>query len=220
MDFGAIPPAAGSLELALLMCSLSMLVAAWMKPWRGLLEKSQRQHLLYGSGVSLVLLWTMSFSVVPGVELHLLGMTAVVLMFGWALAIVLGGLASLAMLMLGTWAPETVGANMLLTTLVPVAVTQALLVAANRLRRPNLFVYLLGVGFAGGALSLLASFWCGSLFSEPGLDHAVVLLMIFPEGFFNGTIITAMAVFAPGLLRTYDEARYLGYEQKQGVKPE
>ena len=42
------------------------------------------------------------------------------------------------------------------------------------------------------------------------LDHAVVLLVTFPEGFLNGTLISAFAVFYPDMVKTYDDVRYLG----------
>ncbi len=36
------------------------------------------------------------------------------------------------------------------------------------------------------------------------------MLILFPEGFINGAVVSALAVFAPELLRSYDDERYLG----------
>lgn len=39
-----------------------------------------------------------------------------------------------------------------------------------------------------------------------------VCLMMFPEGFLNGMIVTTLTVFYPGLVKTFDDSYYLGDE--------
>ena len=45
---------------------------------------------------------------------------------------------------------------------------------------------------------------------EAGFFWSLVLLLAFPEGFLAGTIVTALTVFYPQIMRTYDDDRYLG----------
>ena len=40
--------------------------------------------------------------------------------------------------------------------------------------------------------------------------HPLVLLLTFPEGFLNGAVISALTVFYPDIVKTYDDVRYLG----------
>jgi uncharacterized membrane protein len=151
----------------------------------------------------------MAIELPDGTRVHLLGMTTVTLLFGWRLAVLLGAMAGLLLVLFGQWNPAAWPLSLWLTTLLPVAVTSAMLAAVDCLRRTNIFVYMLGVGFGGGMLSLLAALLLGAVISGRWLDHAAALLLVFPEGFLDGTIVTALAVFRPQLLRSYDDARYL-----------
>ena len=200
----------GSLTLLFALVGGAVLLWAVVRaPWRALIAMPSRQHAFLASLLAVALLWTLQVELPGGATLHLLGMTTVTLMFGWELAVVLGALAGLALAVAGTWSFAALPVNFALVALVPVATTMALLAAANALRRTNLFVYMLGLGFAGGGLALGASLALGAWLTGTDLDHAVVLLMVFPEGFINGTVVSAMAVFLPGLLRTYDDTKYL-----------
>lgn len=195
---------------ATVLAGLPLLVALWRAPWRSLAARSERQHAFYLSLLLLPLLWVGSLEVGRGVSVHLLGLTPLVLIFGWQLAIVLGALAAVALGAFGTWPWTTLPTQFLLAVLVPVAVTQGMLWLADRLSRTNLFVYLLGVGFLGGALSMTAYLLLDAWWNDWSADHALVLLLAFPEGFLAGTIVTALAVFYPQIMRTYDDDRYLG----------
>jgi uncharacterized membrane protein len=193
-----------------LLAVLPLLFAAWRAPWRSLVARSERQHAFYLALLLLPFLWMGAVEVGRGVNVHLLGITPLVLIFGWQLAVVQGALAALILGVLGTWPWASLATQFTLAVLVPVAVTQALLLAANRLPRTNLFVYLLGVGFLGGALSMTAYLLLDAQWNDWSADHALVLLLAFPEGFLAGTIVTALTVFYPQIMRTYDDDRYLG----------
>ena len=179
-------------------------------PWRALVRRQARHHAFFAALLLLPLLWLGSMRVSEGVEVHLLGMTAVCLVFGWQLALVLGAAAVLALGIGAHWSWASLPFHFLLAAAVPVAVTQALLAAADRLPRTNLFVYLLGVGFLGGVLSMVASLLLDARLQGWEADHAMVLLIAFPEGFIGGSVVTALTVFYPSIMRTYDDDRYLG----------
>ncbi len=210
MNLGQLTPEPATFWFCLALYLTSLLLAIASAPWRQLLTHRERQSALGLAIATLPMLWSMSPGLPGGVGFQLLGMTTVSLIFGWQLAIVTGSIAGLVLLIVGTWQPGALPVNLALVVLVPVSVTMAVLAGANLLRRTNLFVYMLGVGFFGSMLALLASLWVGTLLLEPDLDHALVLLLTFPEGFLNGTLISALTVFYPDIVRTYDDVRYLG----------
>ncbi|MEE4172894.1 MAG: energy-coupling factor ABC transporter permease [Xanthomonadales bacterium] len=202
-------PAAWSWTTALLALP-PLLVALRRAPWRSLIARAERQHAFYLSLLLLPLVWVGSLEVTRGASVHLLGITPLVLIFGWQLAVVLGALAAVVLGAFGAWAWVSLPPQFILSVLVPVAVTQGMLMAADRLPRTNLFVYLLGVGFLGGALSMTVYLLLDASWNDWSADHALVLLLAFPEGFLAGTIVTALTVFYPQIMRTYDDDRYLG----------
>ncbi len=211
------PGALSGVTLALAVVPL--LVALWRAPWRSLLARSERQHAFYLSLLLLPLLWSGSVEVSRGVTVHLLGLTPLVLIFGWQLAVVLGALAAVILAMFGASPWSTLATSFILAVLVPVAVTQGMLQLADRLPRTNLFVYLLGVGFLGGALSMTAYLLLDAWWNAWSADHALVLLLAFPEGFLAGMIVTALTVFYPQIMKTYDDDRYLGPPDGGGSDP-
>ncbi len=210
MNLGVISPDPAMMRMALLLLVPLLLVALVRAPWR---DMSARQERMTAFGVSVVvlpLLWSMSPELQGGMKLHLLGMTAVTLVFGWELALFAGCLAGLVMAVVGTWPLPALPFNLLLTVAVPVLVSAGVLAWANRLKRTNLFVYMLGVGFFGSMMAMGASLFIGNWLLDARLDHPLVMLLTFPEGFINGTVISALAVFYPELVRTYDDVKYLG----------
>lgn len=200
-----------NLPLPLLaVAALALLAALWRAPWSALLQRSERQHAFFLTLLLLPILWAGSMEVTRGISVHLLGLTPIVLIFGWELALVLGTLAALVLGFVGHWPWAMLPQQAVLSVMLPTAVTVILLAAADRLPRTNLFVYLLGVGFLGGALSMTAFLFGAAWLQGWDADHALVLLLAFPEGFIAGTIVTALTVFYPRIMRTYDDERYLG----------
>lgn len=194
-----------------------LLIALWRVPWRQLIAVSTHSHLLFGAVLGLVLLWQMGAEVEPVFRVHLLGMTTVTLVLGAPLAIVAGTAASLAMAVLGKLAYAQVMAHALINVTVPVLITAGALQLVMRFGPRNIFMYMLGVGFFAGGLSMLGAVLATLLFfSEADLNGllqgdqaALVLMVMFSEGFFNGGIITVLAVYQPHWLKTFDDRHFL-----------
>ncbi len=210
-----LPPAAvlwlGLLQLAILG------VCIWRAPWRELLSVPRRQHLLFGALIAMVLLWQVSGRIAPQVHLHLLGITSVTLMLGLPLTILVGSVACVidALIAHRDWA--LVGANALFNATVPALVSAAVLHAILRYGPRNLFMYMLGAGFAGGALAMLAVMLVMLvIFALTGQTRAfndwasaLLLMAMFPEGFINGAVVSSLAVYKPHWLRSYDDHYFL-----------
>lgn len=204
------------LWVLLLLCCAS----AWrLADWHALLSVPARLHLIFGAVLFCLVLWLLSVRVIDGLWLHFLGMTSVTLLLGARFAL-LAGTAALALLtpLIGESWPGLSPA-WLLTVAIPVAVSRLLVHALRKLKSRNLFIYLLGAGFGGGLLSVLAvaaaalpllwligqGAWVGSALES----WPLISLMLFPEGFINGMVVTTLTVFYPQVMKTFDDSHYL-----------
>lgn len=187
--------------------------------WRALRQAPTRYHLLFGGILFCLLLWLMSVRVIEGLWFHFLGATTLTLILGWRFAIIAGSVAALIYTMLIGESLAAVAPAWLLTIAIPVTVSRWLVHILHRLKSHNLFIYMLGAGFGGGMLSVLASaivalalLWLmgqHSWVAEFLANWPLITLVLFPEGFINGMIVTALTVFYPSLVKTFDDDYYL-----------
>ncbi|MCY1287047.1 cobalt transport protein CbiM [compost metagenome] len=193
--------------------------AAWRVPWVELFSDFRRQHLLFGTVLALFLLWLMRRDFESGLSYHFIGMTAVTLLLDWPLA-VLGGLAAqLGLLALGKQDLVALGINGALLVLLPVLVTELCAKWVEHYQPRNLFVYIFCCGFFPAALTALLCvliglglLWVDGVFPmPPWLEDFIgyLWLVMFPEAFINGTAVTALVVFCPDWLETFNRTRYL-----------
>jgi uncharacterized membrane protein len=165
------------------------------------------------------LLWSMQVGVREGLTLHLLGTASLVLVFGPALAMMAGAGALLLTIGAGQTDALMVGYQGLLLAVLPVWVADGSHRLLRRLLPPNPFIFFLGSGFVGGMLALAAPILIsaavmGILGLQPGWaiqrDYLALLpLVLFPEGFINGAVMTALAVYQPDWVRSFDDETYL-----------
>jgi uncharacterized membrane protein len=204
---------AGLLYAALLLWAL------WRTPWLQLISDPRRQHLLFATVLGLILLWLVRRDFESGLSYHFIGMTVVTLLLDWPLAILAGFAAQLAMVALGRQDLAAMGVNGLLLVLVPVLVTELCALWVERRQPRNLFVYIFCSGFFAAALATLASLLLGLgilmvdgiWVAPPWLADFVgyLWLVMFPEAFINGMLVTALVVFQPEWLETFNRTRYL-----------
>lgn len=196
-----------------------LLWALWRAPWLELVSDLRRQHLLFGTAFALFLLWLVRRDFDSGLSYHFIGMTAVTLLLDWPLAILAGLAAQLGLLLLGRQDLSALGVNGLLLVVIPVWITELCALRVERAQPRNLFVYIFFCGFFPAALAALACIflglgvlWFDGLFPmPPWLEDFVgyLWLVIFPEAFINGMLVTALVVFYPDWLETFNRSRYL-----------
>ncbi len=199
-----------------LLLILSALVWA---PWRELAARSIRVHLLLGAIVILGIFWSwMKVNVHDIYGIHPVLMTTLVVVFGLRLSLLAGALALVWMHILGASPWENIGWHFMVNVVAPGLASRALLYAIWRQHIQNLFIFLLGGGFLGGMLSALSIgasalgfLWLAqSSLLLPVWDNGYLFFMLmFPEGFANGAIVTAIAVLHPELVRSYNDDFYL-----------
>lgn len=192
-----------------------MLVTADWSAWR---RRAERQHLWYGCVLFLSGFWGLGVRVDETILFHPMLATALVCVFGLRLSSVLAFIATVINCLIYSVPLVNVGCNFLVSFVAPAVCARGVLYCIVRVNIKNLFVYLLGGGFLGSILSTLAMVLALLLVSlglpetvQQAVWHhlEVPLLMLFPEGFANGVIVTTLTVLAPHLVKTYDDHFYL-----------
>lgn len=216
----------GTLWFGWLLYLPALLWAVWRAPWLELFSDLRRQHLLFGTMLGLFLLWLVRRDFDSGLSYHFIGMTAVTLLLDWPLAVVAGLAAQLGLLAMGRQDLAALGINGVLLVLIPVLVTELCALRVERAQPRNLFVYIFCCGFFPAALATLLTLlgglgllWLDGLFPMPPWleDFAGYLwLVMFPEAFINGMVVTALVVFYPDWLETFNRSRYLQAPWKDG----
>lgn len=198
--------------------SLVLVAALRMAPWRKFRD-SEQIHVFLGTTVALLLLWHMEAQVQPGLSFHLLGVTAITLMFGWSLAVIAVTLALLGVTLNagGGWAGFAL--NALVSGVVPITLSQILLILIRWYLPKHFFVFVLvngflTAGFVGVASGYLAAWLlvgCGAYtFAE--LDQTVLPffpLMFLPEAMLNGWLLAVLVAFKPQWVYSFSDEQYL-----------
>lgn len=199
-----------------------LLWAVRTAPWKRLADSGQ-MNVWMGAIVVLTLVWSMKAGVKPGLNLHLLGVTAFTLMFGRQLALI--GLAVvLAAVTFNASLRDVAGwqafaLNGLALAAFPVFFAHAVLRLVERWLPANIFVYIFFAAFFGAGLTVIATgvltglmlwlagaYTAGLLFSD---YLPFYLLLGFAESWLNGAAITLMVVYYPRWVGSFDDRRYL-----------
>lgn len=202
---------------ALLLQWLLMGLAASRVPWRLLGTGGRELHVVLGSTLAVAVLWTLGGSPLPGLRLHLLGITALTLLVGSPIALPCGAIAiALSQLLLrgslDDWALQCMlGVNL------PILSTELILRTIRQHGPRNPYAYWLGAGFLGGGIGMglhaaaSVSLLHAADMAPPFLTFspALVVLLMFPEAFLNGAVMTALAVYRPDWVRSFRLADFL-----------
>lgn len=187
-------------------------------PWAAVRDSNLRQHLLLAAIVAISICWLAEVGVKPGLHLHLLGATLLVLMFGPELALLILFAALLVVSFAGKAGWQALPINTALSVLLPVALAFGI---QQRLRRlpANIFVFVFGHAFfCAAAVMLLTGMVIGLVLAVTGAytwDDLVdqylpyFILMAWAEAFLTGMATTVMVVYLPGWVAAFDDDRYL-----------
>ena len=202
---------------------LALIAAATQAPAKQLLANSPSQHVYFGAMVALLLLWGVKAGISPGLGFHHLGATIFTLMFGWPLAIF--GLSAILLLSLLlehaglTTQLLALGINGLLSIVVPVFTSYAMLKLSQRYLPDNFFIYIFVVAFFGAGLAVavsrlvsMAVLGLAGVYSDAKLIQESLLMMplfMFPEAFITGMLISIFVVYRPNWVVTFDDERYI-----------
>lgn len=207
-----------TLMIAGLGFALAMWLALRSAPWWQLYQPG-RLYLFTVSVLGITVLWSLSAGITPGLSLHYLAVTTLILMFGWQFALLAVSLALVLVALFTAQHWVSLPLVGVLSGLVPILVSHGLLRLVERTLPPHPFIYIYLCAFAGGALAILASMLAvGLLLSVLGVypleritgDYLIYLpLLVLPEAILNGTLVTAMVMLKPEWLSTWSDERYI-----------
>lgn len=196
----------------------ALLWAVRLAPWRRLQAPGQF-NLWLGANIALMLVWSMKAGVQPGLNLHLLGATALTLMFGPALALLGLTMVLVAVTFNSNGAWPLLGLSGIVSVVVPVLVADGMRRLVVRWLPANFFVFVFVGAFFGAAVSVLAAgvaattvFAIAQAYPTTQLLSEYLLYFVllgFAEAWLNGAVITLMVVYAPHWVGSFDDKRYL-----------
>jgi uncharacterized membrane protein len=215
MDIPANLLPASSLWIAALVYVVLLATAALSAPWDKLLDK-EGSNIYFGAVAFIAVVWILRAGIEPGHNYHLLGATALCLMFGWQFAL----MAISLVLVITTWQGpagwETFAVNALVMGAVPVLFTRIMLYVCQRWLPHNFFIYVFINAFLTGALAMLL---CGFAASAvlamaenmmPASSYLQVIpLLMFGEAFLNGMLMILLVAYKPRWVATFHDHWYL-----------
>lgn len=199
---------------------LALLAWRWLMSgdWRRLAGPG-RLNLFLGATVVMLALWQIRTGIKPGLTFHLYGIAALTLMFGFWRATFSGVLILLVNAAFGRGSWTALGVDALLTAALPAAVSWGVFRLLERWLPKHFFVYVLGNGFFGAALSVAAiGLATTAVMTAAGAYPLAYLLAYYTpyalliswgEAFTTGMAVTVMAVYRPAWLETFDDVKYL-----------
>jgi uncharacterized membrane protein len=213
----ALLPAPLSWLFAILF-GLALVFALRLAPWRKLRDPEQL-HVFFGAVLVLILLWHMRVDVQPGLTFHLLGLTAVTLMIGWSLAVIGAILALAAVTFNGDGGWSSFAVNAMIGGVIPITLTQILLILIRWYLPRHFFVFVmvngfLTAGFVGIASGYIAAWLliAGGAYSFAELNQTFLPffpLMFLPEAILNGWVIVVLVAFRPQWVYSFSDEQYL-----------
>ncbi len=188
--------------------------ADWQRFGRG-----RQVHVFFGACVALMLLWTLRTEVQPGFSWHLSGLVSLTLMFGWSLALLGGSLVLFGITLAGLNDWSGFLPSVVLHTLMPVSLTQVILVLVRTYLPKHYFVYVFINAFlASGLIAIVAALVTTATLLASGayalseLQETYLLflpLMFFPEAVLNGWVMAILVGFRPDWVGSFRDEEYL-----------
>ncbi|HLS17341.1 MAG TPA: energy-coupling factor ABC transporter permease [Paenalcaligenes sp.] len=186
---------------------------------RALFKRPELRQQVGVCVLMLIFLWTLKTGIQPGLDVHFLGLTAVTLMLGWRLCIVVAPIALLSLTIFGVYPWHDFGVNLFLGMIVPICFTYMVFLLTYSYLSRHLFVYIFIAGFFNAALTIAAQMFSFSVYYKlvgafpwhvvVNDYFAIVLLMLFPEGVLNGMCIAGLVMYKPTWVTTFLDRDYL-----------
>ncbi len=202
---------------AVLLIPLVILALRWAN-WSRLREQRLINVFLF-SVLVVLLFWSLRIPMMDGINWHVSGITFLTLMWGWSFALLGGSLAVIVQTLALQEPLINVPSMILLHVLLPATLTQVVLGLTRAYLPKHFFIYTFVKAFfcgalvalvvaLGGALNLFLSDMASwKMLSEQYLIY--VPLMLFPEAFYNGIVMTVLISLRPQWVWSFKDEEYL-----------
>ena len=191
-------------------------------------KNSKDVSILLNSSVIVFFFWLMNTGfqdsqLLVGPTLHLLGATLMTMMFGWAFAILALSIVLIAFTFISaasfTNSLFTLPWDALATCVLPVLISYRLFQFVDTRLPNNFFIYIFVCAFFGAALSIASVVlvttglhYLSGAYSLEKLTYNYLpygLILMFPEAFLTGMMMSIFVVYRPQWVSTFDDRRYL-----------
>ena len=181
------------------------------------LKNPQDAHIFFAATLILWLMWRMSVGILAGLEFHLLLVTTLTLMFGRAMAIWGVLIAQILLTFEGKADVLSFGLNVICNGILPIWLTWLSYHLINRYLPKHFFIYIFVGAFLTGAITMLISRLTGmsvlllaEVYPKIPNDYIGLLpIMMFPEAFSNGGLMTILVVYRPQWVSSFKDDIYL-----------
>lgn len=177
---------------------------------------------MFAACAAVFLLWQLKINLTHGLSIHLLGATALTLMFRWQVAVLSNALIVLGITLTSSADFQAFALNGLLTGVLPVAISYSIWRLNERYLPANYFVYIFIAAFLAAALSILAVGFASyqllilldNQLSIEMLDEYLLSFVpiMYPEAFLTGAVISIFVIYKPEWIATFDDSRYLSHK--------
>ncbi|MEC7296007.1 MAG: energy-coupling factor ABC transporter permease [Pseudomonadota bacterium] len=192
----------------------------FLRPRRPQLEDTALQHRWMAATLAVMLMWQLRAQAVDWLTLHLVFTVLMTLVFKMPLALISNVMINVAMVAIGRNDWSLMGANVLVTGIVPATVTGFVWRIVDRRLPDNLMVFLFACGFFGTALATLGGGLSAvALIIVAGTDPEAVYLaqeyarflpLLMPsEAFITGMLLSILLVYHPSWVATFNDHRYI-----------
>ncbi len=198
-----------------------LIFAGLTAPWNKV--SGRMKHIWPGLCAGLLIMWQLKAGLAQGISIHLLGATLMTVLFGRQLAIV--GMSvvlvgtSLIMTFNGYDSWLALGLNGIISILLPVYISYQIVRLVFLYLPHNFFIYIFLSGFANamfttgvvGVTSTVILLMTSTMDSNFLLHNYLpaYLLIIFPEAFITGGVLTLFVVYKPQWVLSFDDDLYL-----------
>lgn len=206
------------LVVSMLVYGITILIAIRTAEWWRLRNQRDLNVLLFAI-LGVFFFWMLKAEYNSVLNLHLLGTTVLALMFGWAFATLSISIVIVAVTLLQAEPLLVLPLNSLLTGVLPVLVSYHLFRIVDRHLPNHFFIYIFICTFFGAALSMASviSATSGVHILSGAFDLNYLsynyfqygLLLMFPEAFITGTLMSIFVAYRPQWVTTFDDRRYL-----------
>lgn len=164
-------------------------------------------------------LWQIRAGILPGLELHILGATAITLVIGWRFALLSAMLASLLLAIFSQLPISVFSLHLLFTGFLPILISYGIFVICYNLLPRHFFIYIFVCSFLCAALvsclkivSLSAFHYFNGTYDWYELSENYMYLCAiiwFPEAMLNGMAISLLITYRPHWVKTFYDKDYL-----------
>jgi uncharacterized membrane protein len=203
---------------SLLIWAALLIWALRTAPWYKVNGDRGAQNVLLGAALVVFVVWQFGAQLDNGLGFHFLLMTTLTLLFGPQFALMAVSLAMAGVTFQQDLGWLAFGMNAVLMGAVPIFITWWMARWAYRFLDHNFFVFVFFNGFLSAAVGSLLSLglvatvmYAAEVHSLSALKQSFIPyipLLVVPEGFLNGMLMTAFVLFKPEWVSSFNDREY------------